>query len=150
MLDCVGEQRALEREDHRDVAEARLPLGARDVDGVEPLADVLPSGLLDLAPASRRGDDEGHAGGPVGGQLGEEVGELLAREGALPRLVVGREGDGEDLVDPAAPEPRADGEPQRITEDDQLLRDGVIRDLLGPALRDVCIDVTRPESAGGR
>ena len=64
---------------------------------------------------------------------------------ALPRLVAGRERDGDDFVHPSSPEAGADCEPERFPENDQLLRDRRVRGALGAATRDVSVHVESSE-----
>jgi hypothetical protein len=145
VLDRVREERLLRGAHDRDRPEARLPLRPAQEHGREPLADVAAPRQLRLAPAGARRDDERHAGGAVGGELGEQLRELVRRERALPRLVPGRERDRDDLLHAPAPHAGADGEPEGLAEDNQLLRDGRVRRALGTPARDVPVHVGRPE-----
>ena len=110
-----------------------------------PSPDILASGQLRLPPAGRGRDDEGHPRGAVREELVEELPHLAGRERAGPGLVAGREGHRDDLLDPSLPQAGADGQAERLPEDDELLRDGGVGHLLGAPLG----DVRRPRSRRG-
>jgi hypothetical protein len=87
-----------------------------------------------------RGDDEGHDGGLLRQELGQELLELLDRQVALSRTILGGEPGRHHLLKIARPELAALAKLEGPAQRRQLLADRVLGGAIEAALLDVLVD----------